>query len=726
MTETEKKDKDEVWIPLDHVSKDSRQLPVVLKEWMSRPSDETPTADTPTVSSSSSVAVSAGNQSSTPSPLVLFTRTAYAALLDAALQDARFPSSGYLGGSVSQIWVPVLGAWKIGVLVDRVHGVMRDSTTLISGTSTEHPDGIKIAVRQFEETGRECVGWFRTQSAKNPLQPTVEDIAKQAWLQNLVPNGIGALVAMGSTNNAGDKTWGVVGRPLEALTMGTCVYRAEGPTHPPSEVNTLGAVHYCKRLWASKCLNGVLREENIEAWSIKEKHDALKRAVDEAEKMYQAETLECTSSSGDLSARRMFLDSDFDTFLMDFWRRSVVGFSHAVTQEIKNAEYRRLCLKEKIKRRIDELRDIYRDVVSEVTDESNKRLRLGQPLPKVNIREFEEILQELQDVAGRRVELPVKAKQDFTKDFVLLVSSPPGPPAFQPLKDASGDRRYRELLLFEEELEGLKERQKKTKPGRKAITRKTRVGKEKATTPANGKDRSRYVVPASSVQVTSINSVAVPTQMPMAYPYPSYSRHDIERQDAAVGLLSLGRSDDPYHLQPPQQQQGSVPQPPPQQAATVPHVPTLISRSVELLQQSTPFVPGRPKQPQPAQQMPQHPHYAQPPQLPANIPSYIARRPSVGFLPTTFFPLRSIHHPYTTAAQQSVYAPHVGVYRPLAEHTGQQPVQVSQMEVRPPHQHQRTDKGPKEEERVSLPSFQSLIGGLGPPQQGPQPGQSDS
>ncbi|TPX56128.1 hypothetical protein SpCBS45565_g08451 [Spizellomyces sp. 'palustris'] len=604
------------WVPLSGISEASRRVPVSLLEQ-------------PVAGQDAQL-------------VVVLDKSVYTALLNQAYSDTRYDVTGFLGGS----WIPMKvqrprgkgHQWKVVCHVSSFFAAERQVLELLQGRVVEDPVSIKQAVAKFHESDLECVGWYRSNDPSRPLQPTCQDITKQAFLQTLIPEGIGLLVSVASSNNPNRLLPNIiraaVGEPLKAPIHAIAAYRAglqtsEGilktdeiyPPYPEDNpVPFYRDLVYHSDLTGMRIPVGIREQGYMNGNVLREIHRSLQMALNESRQVYLGQASAC----GVDSARRMFLDSDYDGFLMDFWRHSVIGASNALDQESHVVIARTLWLQQKIATRMKQLKVWYDEAVQERVAQAQKRPRptdqseVDQDAMDVDekdtsdtvsaIEPFDDIISQLRDREATQL-VPIEKPRGDDPEFVLsvrgIVSSLEDMPSEFPFKiprlqpPAS---RLRELAIFEEEYDAVKDKQKKRAAGRKgAQTRKSRIQKEKEKTAAGGTATMPRLVGKEKGKGKSDDSNGLLGEDTLVQRRRQGSgvaalggvEENVSRQDAAMSLISLGLSGMEEVGIPTVETEGArlasvaldateLGQPP---GAGKPGLHSLLSRSVELLQQ---------------------------------------------------------------------------------------------------------------------------------------------
>ncbi|KAI8588550.1 hypothetical protein BDZ88DRAFT_192386 [Geranomyces variabilis] len=470
--------------------------------------------------------------------MIVLDKSVLTAIVNQAYSDTRYSAVGFLGGCWKGVTVERDGhkLEKTVCHVSQFYVVERQIVDLMQGNVVEDPSSIVHAVGKFHEKDLECVGWYRSNDASRPLQPTSEDIAKQAFVQTLVPDGVGMLVSVASANNPSRLQpfipRSTAGSPLVApmhalMAFRACTQTSDGTletnkVYPPyPDENPLPFFRelvFHSDLLALRIPIGLRDEPYMSSDALRGLHRALQLTLTESRQVYLAQASVC----GTDSARRMFLESDYDIFLMNFWRRSVVGAFNALDQELQTINTKTAWKEAAIADKLSELKSAYEDSVAknaaaEMFQRATARpefsdTRGDDPMdldekPAAATSEFPDFdtaVRELQDASDTDPALATDAALlasirhvVTTVDHLQQKQSmlvPRLPPTLS---------RIREIALFEEEYDQVKDRQKKRAAGRKgAQTRRNRIQTQKDKTGSRMavKDKSKGMRAESEIR----------------------------------------------------------------------------------------------------------------------------------------------------------------------------------------------------------------------------------
>ncbi|KAJ3031671.1 hypothetical protein HDV00_008217, partial [Rhizophlyctis rosea] len=276
------------------------------------------------------------------------------ALLEQTYSDTRYGILGYLGGafhtvdaaSSSSSATPSQSSAKLIIChVSHIIPSERSLEQLLIGNVEEKDGAFKEALKEFEKLGVQCVGWYRSDDGMKGFQPTRKDLSKQTFLQRTIhPSCIGILTTLASSNNP-NRRYPDAPRapplvPLQAPSHALLTFRATyddadiphetsisststtvDPLYAPTPEWHPTSLYYHNSLKPLRVLSAQHSQPYTSPHSIRQTLKTLKQTLDESVALYRLAAAECSGNP----IRRMFLDSEFDAFLMGFWKMSVLG-----------------------------------------------------------------------------------------------------------------------------------------------------------------------------------------------------------------------------------------------------------------------------------------------------------------------------------------------------------------------------------------------------------------
>ncbi|ORY01790.1 hypothetical protein K493DRAFT_298233 [Basidiobolus meristosporus CBS 931.73] len=234
---------------------------------------------------------------------VVLDQSVVVALLDHAYTDDKFNNYGYLGGK------RVSTSRHSGEVICHIsHFIpsIRSVESMLAGKGEESTIALKLAVEAFASMGVELLGWYRrldaTPTSLHP-EPDADHIMSDATLYSAVP-----------------VIFGVNQQPY---------------TSPESIRQIAGTLKVWKQM--SFKIPGVL---TIDTYMY-----MMQAILVESHVLFEAQRLDC----GAMAGRKLFTDSEYDSFLMRFWKTSAIQYhSRASGLKLKKTveqEFHSLALK---------------------------------------------------------------------------------------------------------------------------------------------------------------------------------------------------------------------------------------------------------------------------------------------------------------------------------------------------------------------------------------------
>lgn len=333
--------------------------------------------------------------------IVILDQSVYQALIDQAYSSSSSDTTGYLGGSWTPIQLPPMrgfseGSWKLVCHVTHFFAGKRNLEDLLSGNVVEDDQSIESAVARFKELDVECIGWYRTSDPLNPLQPTRADASKQALLQSIIPDGVGVLVSVGSSNNPNRFFPNIPlvspAEPLQAPSHSLMAFRsfitkpdnviqiekAYAPLPSGDPRPYIKDLVYNKDLRAFTVPMGVRTEKYCNPIVLDETFRSIELGLEEARQIFLLQSI----NKG--KAEKYFLNCDFDQYLTSFWKRSIGGAQTSLSQELRKLEAQKRWVMKDIQKLTRDLKDVWDSVIAE-TPEAGK------------VADFEDVVQDLME-----------------------------------------------------------------------------------------------------------------------------------------------------------------------------------------------------------------------------------------------------------------------------------------------------------------------------------------
>ncbi|RKP04734.1 hypothetical protein THASP1DRAFT_33462, partial [Thamnocephalis sphaerospora] len=302
-----------------------------------------------------------------------------ASLLEQACEDPAIPVIGYLGGYVRQavVTVDAQGQKRECLLCHACDFVASERAldSLLDQVPEETADSLERATLLFRDRGLDCIGWYRSVPAHHASEPTLSDVQRQCFLQYQCPWTIAVLVTPPAPSSGGASFLGdtppefAVFRMSSALSAGR---RASLGSGRDRLLDTFAVVHGN----AANTLQHVLVNTLAES----KKSYALHLADNEGR------TASC-----------VIADSEYDSFLTDFWKCSVTELSKSIERDFSTLAMHKLHLKRRIAERIQSLALMRADCRVKLED-MDENMQHGQATSAASIAEHKHAIHKLLSV----------------------------------------------------------------------------------------------------------------------------------------------------------------------------------------------------------------------------------------------------------------------------------------------------------------------------------------
>ncbi|GES74077.1 hypothetical protein RCL_jg4475.t1 [Rhizophagus clarus] len=332
------------------------------------------------------------------------------ALLDCAYADVKHEVLGYLGGTCDVDQSDNTIVCHVGQFV----ASERIVTSLLTDEVQEMPNSRDNAIKFFEENNLEFVGWYRSnfQSNLNSI-PTQSDILKQTSIQSKFPNSAGIIVNISATScpSIGSKGTNVTG-----LVNSISIFRTfESPNTNGDINNSVQNNKKNGKIWkgkgkanlkANKVSFTVNRQMYMCPNVMQQLSCALMTVLRETRQTYAGQVLECENRNG----QRIFVDSQYESFLMSFLRKSTLQFDRSIDQDFRTLSLAKLHVKSLISKRINDTLTI-----SQNDKDNSEKLS--------NRRKLDKLIEKLVTQRMDKREKEMENLKNGEKDAVLLLNS---------------------------------------------------------------------------------------------------------------------------------------------------------------------------------------------------------------------------------------------------------------------------------------------------------------
>ncbi|CAJ0912002.1 21103_t:CDS:10 [Entrophospora sp. SA101] len=238
----------------------------------------------------------------------------FSALLECAYSDPKHQVIGYLGGKCS------IGKSDMIIChVSQFVALERCIPSLLTDTVKEINLAYEETIKKFKDMGLILVGWYRSNISSNSNSIiTQADIIKQQKLQTQHPNSAGIIISISTT---GFPSLGPKGQISDGITNTFCIFR----TSENTILNDFDAINTPSQ--GTKSKNG-----KISKGKGKELPKVNRTILHESKQVYNEQILDCENRIG----QKVFVDSQYESFLLNFLRKSVVQFDRSVDQDFRS------------------------------------------------------------------------------------------------------------------------------------------------------------------------------------------------------------------------------------------------------------------------------------------------------------------------------------------------------------------------------------------------------
>ncbi|CAG8543098.1 14762_t:CDS:10 [Dentiscutata erythropus] len=277
------------------------------------------------------------------------------ALLECSYADSKHEVLGYLGGTcdVDRLDNTIVCHVSQFVASERV------VTSLLTDTVQEVDQAREDAINTFKKMGLKFIGWYRSNLDSNSNTiPTQYDIIKQQSIQSQYPDSAGVIVSMSTISCPPINIRGLVSeRSINAL----CVFRTV-ETNPNN--NDSFSLSQAVKSKNSRILKGKEKEDskankviftvNRQMYMcsnvMQQLNHALMTVLREIKQTYSGQVLDCDNRIG----QRIFVDSQHESFLMNFLKKSVLQFDRSIDQDFRSLAVAKHHVKTLIMKRVND------------------------------------------------------------------------------------------------------------------------------------------------------------------------------------------------------------------------------------------------------------------------------------------------------------------------------------------------------------------------------------
>ncbi|KAL6620895.1 hypothetical protein U3516DRAFT_627533 [Neocallimastix sp. 'constans'] len=318
-------------------------------------------------------------KTSNPAIKVIIDQSVYNMLLSQALSDKYNSVLGYLGGSF--ICIPNNNSNNITNISNSSSSSLnkkeeinvchithyisseREIGDLISNNINEVKTSFSDAIQYFESKKVSCVGWYKSTRINKPLLPTFNDIAKQTRLQQLIPNGVGILLSTNHFNYDLKEQSSLLDNLKSMIIYQTYLKDPKNDitlklfdNDKKIDITSINENPF-KRLLFHKNLKyycvpfGIANQLYPNVDSLENNQKSLLNSLRESRQAYMGQALDSKSRMG----QKMFIDAEYESFLMNYWKNSVLNTGHLIDQSYKNLSIKKFQLKKIINSKLNTL-----------------------------------------------------------------------------------------------------------------------------------------------------------------------------------------------------------------------------------------------------------------------------------------------------------------------------------------------------------------------------------
>ncbi|CAI2165911.1 14519_t:CDS:2 [Funneliformis geosporum] len=280
------------------------------------------------------------------------------ALLDCAYADVKHEVLGYLGGTCDV-------DRSENTIVSRVNQFVaseRIVTSLLTDEVQEMINSRENAIQIFSDNNLEFVGWYRSAGFIINISTTsCPSIGSKGIGVNGLVNSISVFRTFESSSMNGDINNSV---PLVNRTKAGKIWKGKGKAN----------------LKANKVSFNVNRQMYICPNVMQHLSCALMTVLRETRQTYAGQVLECENRNG----QRIFIDSQYESFLMNFLRKSVLQFDRSIDQDFRTLALAKLHIKSLISKRVnDTLAILQKNTDINDNEKLSKRRKLDKLIEKL-------------------------------------------------------------------------------------------------------------------------------------------------------------------------------------------------------------------------------------------------------------------------------------------------------------------------------------------------------
>ncbi|KAG9290561.1 hypothetical protein G9A89_020931 [Geosiphon pyriformis] len=269
---------------------------------------------------------------------VLIDESIVLAIMECAYSDSNHQVLGYLGGIYK---TDVVAKDAMVCHITQFVSSQRAIPSLLTDIVREIDTALSVAVQTFTDFGCELVGWYRSHPSSNFISaPNGSDITRQREFQSKFPNSTGIIISVTTASRPiiGLRTRNTNDAMNEIFVFRTTSSPNSGsldklPLPQPVEVGN-------PKIWKGKGKEtpnyhkvafSIQYRLYICPKVIQQLTCALLAILRETKEAYSGQVIDCQNRRG----QRIFVDSEYESFLMNFLKKSVLQFDKSIDQDFR-------------------------------------------------------------------------------------------------------------------------------------------------------------------------------------------------------------------------------------------------------------------------------------------------------------------------------------------------------------------------------------------------------
>ncbi|CAG8505586.1 7506_t:CDS:2 [Paraglomus occultum] len=290
---------------------------------------------------------------------VIIDESVVSALLDCAFSDYKHEVMGYLGGRFD---ADLNDNEAIICRINHFVASERNVVSMLTTTVREVEAALDEAVKTFAEMGYYLVGWYRSNLPNiHKSIPVDTDIKKQQSIQLQSPNSIGLIVSVSSRIRPES---GLGAYASSNPAYGMYVFRTSSAnglhSYASNPHNNLSTPHKTSRSGKGKGTENdiihkvsytVQRQAYMSPRIMQQMTCTMMNTLRESKQVYSQQLVDCDNKN----VQRIFVDSEYESFLINFLKKSVLQFDKTIEQDFRSLAITKHHIKTLISTRINDI-----------------------------------------------------------------------------------------------------------------------------------------------------------------------------------------------------------------------------------------------------------------------------------------------------------------------------------------------------------------------------------